>query len=64
MTTQKRRLEKLEDQMTPNIIDIVFVDAAQQKTRVFQVKIPMSEYTERIAGIRRPSDPQNDQPGY
>jgi hypothetical protein len=50
--------------MTPNIIDIVFVDAAQQKTRVFQVKIPMSEYTERIAGIRRPSDPQNDQPGY
>jgi hypothetical protein len=48
MTTQRQRLEKLEEQMTPNaepiIIDVVFVDAAKQKTGGFQVKIPMSGY--------------------
>jgi hypothetical protein len=28
----------------PIIIDVVFVDAARQKTEGFQVKIPMSGY--------------------
>jgi hypothetical protein len=47
--TLSRRLERLEEQMSPNaepiIIDVVFVDAATMQRRPgFQVKIPMSGY--------------------
>jgi hypothetical protein len=47
--TLSRRLERLEEQMMPNaepiIIDVVFVNAAtMERTRGFQVKIPMTGY--------------------
>jgi hypothetical protein len=41
----KRRLERLEEQMSPNaepiIIDVVFVNSDKEPTGGFQVKIPM-----------------------
>jgi hypothetical protein len=46
--TLSRRLERLEEQMSPNaepiIIDVVFVNAAKEPVRGFQVKIPMTGY--------------------
>ena len=51
MTNLRRRLRKLEEEIMPNaepiIIDVVFVNAAKQKTGGFQVKIPMSGYPRR-----------------
>ena len=41
-----RRLERLEEHMSPNaepiIIDVVFVNAAKEPTRGFQIKVPMT----------------------
>jgi hypothetical protein len=41
-----RRLERLEEQMSPNaesiIIDVEFVGSAKEPKRGFQVKIPMT----------------------
>ncbi len=51
MTNLKRRLRKLEEQITPDaepmILDVVFVDAAQQPVDGFQLTIPMSGYPRR-----------------
>jgi hypothetical protein len=48
ITATLRRLERLEEQMSPNaepiIIDVVFVNAAKEPTGGFQVKIPMNGY--------------------
>jgi hypothetical protein len=46
MINQRRRLQKLEEQIQPDakpiIIDVVFVDAAKQPVDEFQVMFPMS----------------------
>jgi hypothetical protein len=48
ITATLRRLERLEEQMSPNaepiIIDVVFVNSDKEPTGGFQVKFPIDGY--------------------